>query len=187
MKRLIILDSLLSFLFISIAQAEILIEPVLGYNFATKAEIKGPNGDKSKGSGSGVGYGGRIGFQAVGFQIGADYLHSSLSLDKDIDETVDTNELAAFVGYEFPVFLRVYAGYIFSATGEYKDGNSQKVKLSDGSGTKFGIGFTGLPIIDINLEYRSGEFDQYEVNGAKTDNKTSYNSLFLGLSAPFTF
>ena len=117
-----------------------------------------------------------------------DYLSSSINInDNAFDSNVDTSEWAAFVGYEFPVFLRVYAGYIFSGTGEYKDGSKNKVELSEGFGSKFGVGFTGLPLVDINLEYRMGKFDKFEVAGVEGNTEFKYSSILLALSVPLTF
>lgn len=186
MKFSTLFGALLILLTISSAKADLLIEPVIGYNFA-KMEYKTAT-DNDSFSGSGIGYGGRLGFQQLGFQVGLDYLNSSINIDDDaFDSNVDASEWAAFVGYEFPVFLRVYAGYIFSATGEYKDASKNKVELSEGSGSKFGIGFTGLPFVDINLEYRTGEFDKFEVAGVDGNTDAKYSSVFLALSVPLTF
>ena len=34
------------------------------------------------------------------------------------DNKFKTSEFGGFIGYEFPVLLRVYAGFVFSGTGE---------------------------------------------------------------------
>jgi hypothetical protein len=78
----------------------------------------------------------------------------------------------------------VYAGYIFSATGE-ADYVNQKVDFIEGTGTKFGIGFTGLPFVDINLEYRSVTYGDCEVSGAKLGQEQNYDAYMLSFSLPF--
>lgn len=188
MKRHLSLLAVIFLLITPAAHADILIEPVLGYNLGTKLESD-RDGTKEDYSGSGIGYGGRLGFQKLGFQLGVDYLASSINIDdNDFDSNLDTTEWAGFVGYEFPVFIRVYAGYIFSAIGKYESNTGSDIELSKGSGTKFGIGFTGLPIIDINIEYRSGTFDKFEADGTEaSDFSADYRTVFLSLSAPFTF
>ena len=161
------------------ADAALLIEPVVGYNLGAKVE-----GDDDTVKGSGPAFGGRLGYQYLGFQVGADYLNSKLDLDnwsKDLNLT----EWAGFVGFEFPVLLRVYAGYIFSATGEGKI-NGVKTELTNGSGTKVGVGFTPLPLIDINLEMRQGTFDDGKFGGVKFNDKTDYRTYMISLSLPFT-
>ena len=167
---------LLSFLLIASisAKAALLIEPVLGYNFSGKVEISDLDYDDKI---TGPSYGGRLGYQNLGFQLGLDYLHSTLTT-KDDDEKADFQEWAGFIGFKFPVFIRVYAGYIFSANGTGEDDE----EYSKGSGTKLGVGFTGLPFVNINLEYRKvtfGELDDVEID-------TKMNALMLGISLPFT-
>ena len=147
---------ILAFLIIKPASAGLLIEPVVGYNVA-KFGVDNPSYDEEKAIGPS--FGGRLGYQKLGFQLGLDYLHSSLDVDDNaFKENVTSNEWAGFVGFEFPVLLRVYAGYIFAATGESKLTGNQKLELSEGSGMKLGVGFTGLPFVDINFEYRKGTF-----------------------------
>lgn len=172
------------FSFIQQAHSALLVEPVLGYNVSTTLDFE--NGDKYSG-GTGLGIGGRLGYQNLGFQLGLDYLHSSIDLDdNDFSENVTMDEYAAFVGFEFPVFFRVYAGYIFAATGETKNAADTKIEFSKGSGTKIGVGFTGLPFIDINVEYRSGSFGEAEAAGVTDKDDTKYKSVLLALSLPFT-
>lgn len=184
MKFTLALALFIGFFSIQPARAELLLEPVLGYNVGSKLKLSDEDF-----SGSGVGYGGRIGFQKLGFQIGLDYLSSTIAIDDDsFDDDLQMEEWAAFVGYELPILLRVYAGYIFSATADSKDDLLGKHEFSEGSGAKFGLGFTGLPIIDINVEYRSGTFGKYEVGGAEgAGGDPKYSSILLALSAPFTF
>lgn len=170
--------------FSSQAKADLLVEPVVGFNLGSKFEIE--NSDSYTG-GTGGAFGARLGYQNLGFQLGLDYLNSSINMDdNDFDENVSLSEFAGFVGFEFPILVRVYAGYIFSANGETTK-NDATVKVTEGTGTKFGIGFTGLPFIDINLEFRSGKFGSLESDGTEFNNEVTYQSMMLGLSAPFAF
>jgi hypothetical protein len=170
-------------------QASVLIEPLVGYNFSSKAEIDDKDNQNSY-SGGGGAVGGRLGYQKLGFQLGVDYLRSSIDFDdKDFDKNVTMNEWGGFVGFEFPVLLRIYAGYVFSATGTSKfkdqDGEIQDFDLKSGSATKFGIGFTGLPFLVINLEYRAGAVDEYKIGDTKyEDEKFTYSSYLISLSLP---
>ncbi len=184
---------LVSFLFISFnAKAELLIEPVLGYTLNTKLDVKentplGLTGEEYTG-GRGPSFGGRLGYQKLGFQVGLDYLNSSIDMDdKDFGKNVSLNEFAGFVGFEFPILLRVYAGYIFSANGETEDkASGDKITFKDGSGAKAGVGFTLLPFLDINLEYRRGTFDEWKSGSQKVDSEVDYSAFMLSLSLPFT-
>ena len=173
--------------FVNSASAALLIEPVVGFNASSKAEIEieEDEGTKSYSGGGGLGFGGRLGYQYLGFQLGLDYLHSSIDMgDDDIDKNVNMDEWAGFVGFEFPVFFRVYAGYIFSATADTKI-NGDVAEFEKGSGTKVGLGFTGLPFLDINFEYRAGTFKDYKLGSTEMDTDMDYNTWFLGLSLPF--
>ena len=178
----------LVFGFVIPAKAALLVEPVVGYNLGSKIEIED---GKNYSGGSGPSFGGRLGYQKLGFQIGLDYLNSNINPDHDdFDSNVKMNEWAAFVGFEFPVLLRAYAGYIFSATGQstkYDDstgGGNKKIELSGGSGVKVGVGFTILPFVDINFEVRQGTFGDNKLGGTSFDKDIKYSTYMLGLSVP---
>ncbi len=172
------------------AKAALLIEPVIGYNLNSKLEMKFDDAiaaaamNDNLSGGRGAAYGGRLGYQQLGFQLGLDYLNSTIS-GGDFDDDMKINEWAGFIGYEFPILFRVYAGYIFSGTGKTKiNGDSSTLKKE--SGTKLGVGFTGLPFIDINLEYRRATWTEFSSGGTDYDGKFSYSTIMLGLSVPFT-
>jgi hypothetical protein len=185
MKIAQLLILVLAFFTIKPVSAGLLLEPVLGYSMVTRFKVD--DGDSAKGSGPSIG--GRIGYQNLGLQLGLDYLRSTYNLDdNDYKEDVTASEWAGFVGFEFPILFRVYAGYIFSANGESQyDGGSGKQKLtfSEGSGMKFGVGFTGLPFIDINFEYRRGTYGEYKLGSTKETADTDFNAYMISLSLPF--
>lgn len=194
MKKIIhvgLLSFLLIFSSLS-AQAALLIEPVVGFS-SGKAELtitdNSPGGDVVSGDESikGLSYGGRLGFQNLGFQVGLDYLASAMKFD---GEKWDTSELGGFVGFEFPVLFRVYAGYIFSGSAKVAL-DDDTATLKSGTGPKFGIGMTLLPFLDVNLEYRSVKYDTADISslyGAGTDISLDgkYNAIMLGVSFPLT-
>lgn len=157
------------------SQASLLVEPLIGYNLATKI------GDEN--GGSGRAFGGRLGYQNLGLQLGVDYLNSTVEVD-DVKD-FNTNDFAAFVGYKFPVLLRVYAGYIFSSSGEFTLAGSKR-KVEEGSGQKFGVSFTGLPFVNINFEYRTLSYDKVN-NATVTGNSGDYQSYLVSLSLPLNF
>jgi len=169
--------------FISRANAGLLVEPVLGYNLSGSMTTD-IGGFEDVSGGTGLGMGARLGYTNLGLQVGVDYLKSSITMDDDtVDEAINMTEMGAFVGFKFPVLLRVYAGYIFSANADTEVGTAE-CKFSEGSGTKFGVGFTGLPFINVNVEYRSGSFDKTEVNDVEVDSDSTYKALMLSLSLP---
>lgn len=178
MKAVLRLLSFVLLLTSASTQAGVLVEPIIGLNVNHKLES-----DNYDVSGVGGAFGGRLGYQNYGFQLGLDYLSSSTDMDdKKFKNNFKSQDWAAFVGFEFPILVRVYAGYIFSSTGEVKM-TAGEAKLKEGSGTKIGIGFTGLPFVDINVEYRRGTYDDVKVGGIKGD-KTDFSATMISLSLP---
>lgn len=178
---------ILAFLVIKPVHSGVLIEPVLGYSMLNTFELDVPDSSNEKGSGPSIGA--RLGYQNLGFQLGLDYLRSSYSMeDNDFKENLVSNEFAFFAGFEFPILLRVYAGYIFAGNAETEAdvlGSKVDVEYKDASGMKLGVGFTGLPFIDINFEYRKGEFSEAKFGSAKVDEKTDFSAYMISLSLPF--
>jgi len=164
-------------------QAGILIEPVVGFSIGELITVDPNDPVDDYRDYTDVSYGGRLGFQYGGLQMGADYLKSTLSFEKEDWKDSTINEWAWFVGYKFPALLRLYAGYIFSATGEATYVGS-KLNFIEGSGSKFGIGFTGFPFVNINLEYKKGVFGDVDVGGVKIGAEQSYHSYMLSFSVP---
>jgi hypothetical protein len=191
MKRFLGLFTLLITFTSFTANADVLIEPLVGYQLVSKMDVQ--KGDNYSG-GSGPAYGGRLGYQKMGFQVGLDYLNSTLDFsDKDF-KPLKSSEWGAFVGFEFPILFRVYAGYIFSATGTTKvrdqsSGSYYKTDFNSGTGFKAGLGFTLLPFLDINLEYRRVTYDDWKFKSSsgsvKMTDDISVNAYMLSLSLPF--
>lgn len=170
----------LAFLLVKPAEAGLLIEPVAGFSFS-----KFEPSNLKEFSSNGVNYGGRLGYQNLGFQLGLDYLSGSENVtSSNIKKSYEHTEWAAFAGFEFPVLLRVYAGYIFAADGETKHKTLGKVSFNNGTGMKLGVGFTGLPFVDINFEYRSGTYDKTKMGGINTG-KTDFSGFMIAASLPF--
>jgi hypothetical protein len=172
------------FTFLSQAKAAILVEPLVGTTVLYKLM---PDAASEEQGQLGSAYGGRLGFQKLGFQLGVDYLNSSVKMqDKNFDDNLKMEEWAAFVGIKLPILFRLYGGYIFSsqATGKSQD---QDYTYNKGSGAKVGLGFTGIPFINLNLEYRYGSFSQFELGGVKSDEDTKYSAVMFTVSLPMKF
>jgi hypothetical protein len=186
-KSFLILFSFIVIALMSRAEASLLLEPVVGYNAPVHVDV---DNLKNFTSGRGGSIGGRVGYQALGFQLGLDYLKSAIDMNSSsFKSDLKMEEWAGFVGFEFPVLLRVYAGYIFSAQGTSSFNDStlgrQDLKLTGGTGSKLGVGFTALPFLDINFEYRRGSFDDYKLGSTKVNNKVNYSAFMVGVSLPF--
>lgn len=178
----------LAFLVIKPAQAGLLLEPVLGYSLS-KFETDLPGSSEEKANGASVG--GRVGYQNLGFQLGLDYLRSNLNVDdKNFKEDLVSSEFAGFIGFEFPILVRVYAAYIFAASAESDvdfglGAGKQAFELNDGNGMKLGVGFTVLPFLDINVEYRKGTYSERKIGATKLDVDTDFSAVMVGVSLPF--
>jgi hypothetical protein len=157
--------------------ASILVEPLIGYNFNFNL---GPT------KGAGLSYGGRLGFQSDGgVQIGADYLKSSLNMEDDTfyDDKLEMSEMGAFIGYKTDIF-KVYLALVFSSSGSTTLVGGEKMTMDEGSAKKIGVGFTGFKYVHINLEFKSGKFNNIEALGLSGSD--SYGSTMLSLSIPLT-
>lgn len=189
MKR-ILLASL--FLFATSAQAGFLIEPYVGFGISS-----GENSNTAK-----VEYdqtapflGARVGYQTLGFMFGLDY---TKGMEADFDTKVgsvtsttdlDQSTFGVFVGYNLPVMLRVWGAYYFDTTLEQQSGAGTGDEIS-GNGIGLGAGFTGLPFVSLNLEYRMMTLDESKDNSTGTTTKLTgtdevdYNQIMLSVSLP---
>lgn len=157
------------------ASAGILLEPYLGYNAGKLTQSGSEDADIT-----GLGYGLRVGWTLPLLFIALDYsMHDVDFKDSTGKSSVDVKNLGAVVGASLPI-IRVWAGYNFSAEGEVE---ADKFK---GSGMKAGVGFK-MPILPVsfNLEYIINEYD--EMNGMSFANKMESKTVFLSVSAPFSF
>ncbi len=169
------------------SRAALLIEPVVGYSFGkANGEFEVPGNpalnDTTNTSLNGISYGGRLGYQNFGLQLGLDYLASNMKVDGD---AFQTSEFGGFVGYEFPILFRVYAGYVFSGTGTLEE-DTEDLKVKGGTGPKVGVGFTLLPLLDFNIEYRSITYKELDSSNGQGKLNLDYNAIMVGFSLPFT-
>ncbi|POB13237.1 MULTISPECIES: outer membrane beta-barrel protein [unclassified Halobacteriovorax] len=128
------------------AQAGIYVEPYLAYNIL---------GDTDGEDTTGTNIGGRLGYSLpMLVSFGLDYNMGSYTIDGatgDVD--ADTTNLGVFVAVDLPILLRGYASYYFSSDIEASGASF------DGSGIAVGVGFTMLPFVSLNLEYRAMSYD----------------------------
>ena len=186
--------------FCSLVKANILIEPYLGRTFSGE-------GDMSTGLGSlDVEYaslvkGIRLGYEYAGLMLGADYSLSdfklenrSLAFNRTNKDKVSRNDLGFFVGFNLPMALRFWATWIFQAKLDGDEDSNARIfsknTTFEGDGQSFGIGLSLLPLLSINLEYTSVEYDEYKTTAMQIG---SYNDTLdlshyiLSLSMPISF
>ena len=166
-----------SFVFMmSSASASLLIDPYMGMNLTGSTKLGTVESDYKNNP---ISIGARVGFAQLGFSVGLDYqITSGIKLENNTNE-YDATELGLFGGFDFPILLRAYAGYIFSA-----DFESTASKYDEGSGYKLGVGFTGLPFVSINVEYKVLSYDK--LNGVSVTT-ADHDSILLAVSLPLKF
>ncbi len=135
------------------AKADILLEPVLGYEFASYTQkITSAGGVATvtpEWKGNGPRYGGRLGLSFPFVFLAGEYTQGEVEGDRS-GQLVDPTDLAVLAGVKVPM-LRAWVGYIFRS----------ETSLIKGSGYKAGIGLGFLPFVSLNAEYISRTFDRY--------------------------
>jgi len=184
MKKFIILTiAMISlFMYSEKSRAGLLLEPYAGIHFNSKVGIKSTNDSESV-SGSAVG--GRLGFQNLGLMLGLDAKMGTYKIsNQSTNDELKYKEYGFFIGYDFPILLRVWGEYIFSGTGELNDSKGEYSKIS---GTKLGIGYKIIPFVSLNLEIGNTTYKDYEFDaGGKSTNQVDFNTYLLSLSIPIT-
>jgi hypothetical protein len=165
--------------FLSSANAGVLLEPYVGYQTG-KTKNSGVSTDFS-----GLDYGARVGWQQMGFMLGLDFMTGKMT---DKAKTPKSNDVTpqsfgVFVGYNFPVLLRVYGTYGFSNSVKLEQ-TGQSNKIEGSPLLKLGVGYNFLPLLSIALEYTTATYDEY--NGTKMTNDTTSSAYGVSISVPFT-
>lgn len=155
--------------------AGVLIEPYAGLNFADNFNV---NGVDYKHNNVPLSIGARAGFSNLGVAAGLDVQKTYGVKLKNQGNKFDAGDIGLFLAYKFPVLLRVYAAYIFST-----DFKASGAIYDEGSGTKLGVGFTGFPLINVNLEYKKTGYDKLNGNTVNAD----FSTYLISVSLPLTF
>tara|TARA_B100000927_G_C16413511_1_gene448264 strand:+ start:51 stop:596 length:546 start_codon:yes stop_codon:yes gene_type:complete len=180
MKKIL---SIICFLFIfgqGKANASLLVDPYIGY--AINQQEQDTQFGTQEFTQTGTMMGARVGWQTLGLMLGAEVgyapsLTQELTLAKlggaeGTENDFSGTYLGAFVGYDFPILLRAWATYFFDVTYSPESGNDITA-----SGTSFGVGFSGLPFVSLNAEYRLLSYDQ---------DLDDSQELFFSVSLPLT-
>lgn len=196
MKTLLRGITLAAFLTISTtAQAGLMLEPYLGYQTtAVDAKFKTLDLDAG-GANQGVGFGLRAGYSLIMAWFALDYMMVPNGKFKPANELVmseadySRSDLWLTAGIDLPVLLRFWGGYGLMNTATFKDSSGDS-KLTGGSHMKFGLGFTGLPLVSLNLEYLMHEHKKIDAGGTETSTSDIYKTfkesgMLLSVSVPF--
>lgn len=187
-KSLLVLLTLT--IFSSSAMAGWYVEPYLGYALGGKNENASSSVDYSAPV-----FGGRLGYSFLGVAVGAEGSLMSTEWEATGGATTDykyTN-LGVFFSYTAPILLRVWGTYHLSSSAENTDdASSSKGSKFTGGGYSVGAGFTGLPFVVLNLEYRVLKHDEFEsASGTKTSlggtTERDDSALILSVSLPLDF
>lgn len=179
------------------ARAGLYIEPYVGYMEGTAKEsesftVLGQTVSASgQGNEHGVVYGGKLGLSFLGLAFGADYMAGTPNNSGgQSGPTSALSDIGAFVGFTFPVFMKVSASYFFSSqvtNVSETDANSVTTyATAKGNGFKITLGFTFLPLIAINLDYISHTWNNIPMASTITALSASDSGGMLGISLPLS-
>ena len=185
------------------AQAGVMIEPYIGYETGTQsAKFKSsylPSANTDLGGiVSATALGARLGYNVLGFWAALDYMATSGTLKYDTstlkDSDLTRSTLGVTAGFNFPILLRAWGGYIWQDDSKFK-GTGTETTLS-GGGYKLGLGFSGLPFVSLNLEYIVRNFNSHKgsaqdagagYNFDQSYNEYRHNTYLLSVSLPLDF
>jgi hypothetical protein len=162
----------------SAAQADLLLEPYVGYHLGKYTAFNNDTDNVN-----GPTFGGRIGYSNfTGLMLGVDLMSGVWKNDDSPAGDVTPTQAGLFVGFEFPILLRAYAAYSLFVNELKTASGSSTTKASDGSTIKLGLGFTALPLLSINLEYLAST---YKKQDGATQSTTMTSSMYgVTLSVP---
>lgn len=174
MKNLIMICSLV--LVTQVASAGSFIEPYIGYQTGDFEFSNGTSVD-SKATTLGL----RAGYQMVIPWIALDVKLAKGSLeDTTPDVDYSFTDIGVTVGASIP-FVRPFIGYIPAAKTTLEGGGA--TDEYKGTGLKLGLGIKILPLIDINIEQVSYEFD--EIDGVDLATKAKHKTTMIGVGMTF--
>lgn len=185
MKTSSLLLSITLILFTAVdAKANVFIEPYFGYE-AGRAAATTTSGVDGNANASGTAFGARLGY-AVPLLWGAfDVVYATETTSGSTGGLTDTSAMRSsfgvVAGLKIPL-LRAYAGYGFADTLRLSPTSGSQTLT--GSSLKLGASFTGLPFINLNLEYIMTTYTSYDPN---IFNKASANTLLATVSLPWEF
>lgn len=178
----------------SAAHAGFLIEPYVGMIGAGKFDFDSLAGADDGGKMTGNLYGARIGVKNYGFWVAANYTSFTGKQTWLTNGPADaaSTTTSVDVGFDFPIKLRVYAGYGLNHKMTIKSaGALPDTTYNSTSVTKIGFGYSIAFFFSLNFEIIKPTYKTYEIGGVTSDVGTGFNSINnettnVTLSFPFS-
>jgi hypothetical protein len=170
------------FTFSTQAQAGFLLEPYFGTHMNSQYKSNNCSSDCEKDV-TGTAMGARVGFQSMGLMLGLDAKMAALDV-QDSDDPLNYNRYGFFIGYDFPIMLRLWYTHHLSQSTELDSNNP--VTYNMGSGYTIGVGYKLMPFVSLNLEVGNDNYDQLEQGSTKVDADIDVNTYMLSLSFPIS-
>ncbi|MFZ9000622.1 MAG: hypothetical protein ACO20H_04930 [Bacteriovoracaceae bacterium] len=199
MKKFLLLFSFI--IFIPYSHADIFLEPHLSVGVLGDATESG-GGNKEYDT-SDMNLGLKAGYSIMMFNFGIDYTIGQQTWEIEAPQAVagpeeefDSATWGLFGGVEFPILLRAWVTYYFDASLEDTNNTATFDKGDElsGSGYGLGLGYTLLPLLSINIEYKVFTYDTYkdDSSGEKLNlpsagtGEFEHSQIYVGISLPIT-
>lgn len=181
---------LLTTLFCSISQANMYIEPLVGYHtgkidYKFKPTING--GASDKGSLNGIGYGLGLGwiFSKV-LYVGVEA--QQFTLTSKFETSTTETEQAQFVGYATVGYVIQPKARVYLGIGSINSKNDQTPETTaTGSALKAGLTYEFKSHIAANIEYITYSINEFETAGSAAVKTTDQYERYLTTAAVWNF
>lgn len=179
-------------MFIRDGYASSVVEPYIGY---LHGEYNSRS-DATKHQYDSLGFGSRIGYRNTGFDLGMDLTFSLSTMEQRLPIASDppktdyfTWGLGPYIGYQFPILLRVWITYYLYNSFSSRAGPRSDTLSGNGYGIGAGYQLSFIPNIDVfaNLELRRISISKVEADSSISRVDNPINELFLSISVPIEF
>ena len=173
------------------------VEPYAAYRLGT--QIKTQSGFEYEAS-KGTAIGARLGTSIIPLiTLGVQYEMGSRDQSLDVGPTgtttgdtgneFDDTHLGIFAAFTSLPLINVWGTYFLDSELEYSVSNNANVigATFSGSGYGVGAGFTGLPFLSLNLDYRMFTYDEFKTAAGVTStltNDVEVTEIVLSVSSP---
>ncbi|MCC7404530.1 MAG: hypothetical protein IT288_09055 [Bdellovibrionales bacterium] len=156
------------------------IEPYAGYESGEFDPNGAPSFDVA-----GVSYGLRLGFDFLGFRLGAEYGAGAVKGEfLGVDEKFEPVDVGLYAGYEFPILVKVWTVYAPNTKAGITEGGVESPNdLEEGTTMKVGVAYSGF-LFDIGIEKITRK---YKKLGTTHSGGHTYDLNTMGAFLMFSF